>query len=65
MHQNECKRSDHAIQWMNAKPEARQTDCEKLRKFFLNSNSTWYKNALSLQLYKWVKREKTNATIDH
>jgi hypothetical protein len=37
---NECKRRDHTIQRTNAKPEARQTDCEKLRKTFLNSNAT-------------------------
>ena len=40
------------------KPEAKQTDCEKLRKTFLNSNATWYKNELFLQFYKWVRREK-------
>ena len=39
MHQNECKRSDHAIQRMNEKPEAKQIDCEKLRNFFLKSNA--------------------------
>ena len=61
---NECKRGDHTIQQTNAKPEAKQTDCEKLRKTFLNSNATWYKNELFLQFYKWVKREETNATID-
>ena len=46
---NECKRSDHTIQRTNAKPEAKQTDYEKLRKTFLNSNATWYKNELFLQ----------------
>ena len=40
MHQNECKRSDHAIQRTNEEPEAKQIDCEKLRKTFLNSNAT-------------------------
>ena len=49
---------------MNAKPEARQTDCEKIKKTFLNSDAIWYKNELFFQFYKWVKREETNATID-
>ena len=37
---NECKRSDHTIQRTDAKPKAKQIDCKKLRKTFLNSNAT-------------------------
>ena len=46
MHQNECKRRDHTIQRMNAKPKAKEIDWEKLRKTFLNSNATWFKSEL-------------------
>ena len=47
---NECKRSDHTIQRMNANLEAKQTDCEKLRKIFLNSNAICYKKCTFLSI---------------
>ena len=58
MHQNKCKRSDHTIQQTNAKLEAIQIDCEKLRKTFPNSNATTQKMNFSLSYANELREKK-------